>query len=95
MTSIYLLTVFTSDGKRKRVWGWYPTYDEAETAILEDHGSMSECVYEWLVMERVGPGVGAIAEVCQWSKWGERGWSLLTTGDMPTWAKRVCNFGMG
>lgn len=96
MTSIYLLTVFTSDGQRKRVWGWYPTWKEAELAIAQNRGSMHESLYDWLVMEEVQMGIGAGSRVCDWYTWEHelRCWGVAFQWS-PEWADDVCNFGIG
>jgi len=43
---------------RKRVWGWYASYYEAEEAAIENITNMNEAGwYPWIVIEQVREGI--------------------------------------
>jgi hypothetical protein len=65
MNHIYTITVITKDGRDSRCFGFYFTQDEALDAISENRGSMCECLYEYIVLEKQGQGIHAI----YWFKW--------------------------
>ena len=66
---IYLITVLTSVGDiKKRTWGWYPEFEDAEKVILENQTDIFESYYDLAVIEKVPCGVIAIAEDTWWYK---------------------------
>ncbi len=103
MNQIYLVTVLTDhERKRKggptsRLWGWYPTFDEAEKSILENHGDLFECLYDYAVIESLAPGVQRIAKVEKWYKadWEHRtgpNHPTIAPCEAPSWSLNLFNF---
>lgn len=63
---MYFITCFQKDGTEKidglpnfgtmRTFGYLENYDEAEKALNENWCDMYECVYNYAVIEKIGPG---------------------------------------
>lgn len=99
---IYLVSThaWSASGNDSSAWGFYHTLAEAESAVADDLGSMSDCLYTHLVIERVEPGIIAHPEVVQWYEWI----SPCTFGyetdhwaacPPPLWAEHMSGFGIG
>ena len=71
--------------------GYYFAYDEARRAIAEDQFSMQECMYNYLVLERMSEGIPAMSSIELWFKWSRRKWKPT---NKPKWAKAI-NWAMG
>lgn len=96
---IYTITAFTKDGKDKRVFGYYHSFYKACMAVSKNYGSMEECYYTWIVIEKVSPGIHGTAEVVAWYRWlvKKRAWYLRFI--WPSWAAPkgciITNFSIG
>lgn len=88
---IYVLSAHTADGRKSRCFGYRGTLTAARVDAMTDSGSMSECLYSWLCIERVEQGVHPVAEVMDWYQWNDalKRWDLVNTG--PEWARGVTN----
>ncbi len=75
-----------------RTFGYHIGYEKALKAVRENHGSMHECLYEYLVMECIGEGVHALCEKEEWFKWKDRRWMPCRK---PWWAKGMVNWALG
>jgi hypothetical protein len=63
MNEIYMVTVVHPEEKRKRTWGWYAEFKDAETAVLENHTDIFELgYYSHAVIEKFPEGVMAISD---------------------------------
>lgn len=49
-----------------RCFGYYDTELKAKEAVRQNRGEMQECLYNFLVIEKIGQGIHAMAEVVQW-----------------------------
>jgi hypothetical protein len=57
---IYTVTVIQiSDMEMDRCVGWYPTFEEAEGAVLGNDGDIFENCYDYAVIEKVPSGTFA------------------------------------
>lgn len=68
---IYTVTAITKEGGRSRCFGYYFGQQKAYEAALGNYGGMDECLYDYLVIEKIGPGIHAIVDSEQvfWFKW--------------------------
>ncbi len=75
-------------------FGYYLSEEEARDAARRNVGSMHECLYEWLVIEKIAPGIFAMGEVVQWYQWSYGGVQWVEC-DAPAWSRGIVNFSMG
>ncbi len=82
---------------RKRTFGFYNTYNEAYEAIEENRGSMEECVYDYIIMEYIEPGIHPQVHSVQWWAWDidKRCWKFLAEDDSPKEFFGICNWALG
>jgi hypothetical protein len=68
--SIFLVAVLHSEKSlRYRTWGWYESFEDAETAVFENHTDIFECgYYDLAVIEEMPEGVMAFRENEWWYK---------------------------
>lgn len=64
---IFLVAVVSHEPPRKRTWGWYEKFGEAERAVLENHTDIFERgYYDFAVIEEMPERVLAVAEKEWW-----------------------------
>lgn len=96
---IFTLTSFTRDGSDRRVFGWFPRLARARRAAARDEGSMSEALYQWLLIERVDPGIHGRGSPLEWYSWShprgkQGGWVKRARG--PKWHRPgIINYSIG
>ena len=78
--------------KFTRTFGYKWGFESAMTAIRENHMDMHECLYNYLVMERIGEGIHALTEEFYWFRWSGRRWTPCET---PEWARGITNWALG
>ena len=79
--------------KFTRTFGYYRGFDKTSLAISENRCNMHECLYNYLVAERIGEGVHALCDNARWFKWGgKKGW---TACKRPKWAEGMTNWALG
>ena len=76
----------------ERTFGYYRGFHRAYQAVKENRCNMHECLYNFLVMERIGEGVHALAEDQQWFEWSGKNWKPCRK---PTWARGLTNWALG
>jgi len=87
---IYVVSAFTADGRDSRVFGWFKRESDALVAVNNDHGSMNECRYAYLVVETVDEGIHGLGHSQKFFRWHEfRSWVPC---EEPEWAEGCCNF---
>lgn len=52
-----------------RTFGFYNTYNEAWEAVRENRGNMEECLYDYLVIEYIEPGIHPQVHKEEWYEW--------------------------
>ena len=82
---------------RKHTFGFYNTYNEAYTAVKENRGNMEECLYDYLVMEYIEPGIHPMVHSEQWWRWNgaDRKWEFLDANNKPSEFIQICNWALG
>ena len=78
--------------KFTRTFGFYHRTFDALAAVKENRMNMHECLYNYLVMERIAEGIHSICDDEEWFKWGKKGW---TPCNKPEWAKGMVNWALG
>lgn len=71
---IYLVTGVTYVGKETkrrgtRCFGYFPTFNEAEKAVLNNYCDIFEYIHEYAVIEKVEDGIHQIDLSPTWYKW--------------------------
>lgn len=81
---------------RPRCFGYYMLKSEALDAIKKNYGSMDECLYDYLVLEYIEPGIHSIAESGDQRWFGMsydgRGWVEC---ERPSQYEGIINFAIG
>lgn len=82
---------------RSRTFGFYETYKEAYTACAENHGSMGECIYDYLIMEYIEPGIHSCVFSTQWWEWDAamHNWAFLPEEYTPEEFQGITNWALG
>lgn len=91
---IYIVTAIEPDNYRSRAFGFFFTLNEAFDAVLQNHGNLHECLYDHVVIEKLGPGIHALCLREYWFRWNikEKKWK---TCDKPVFATGLINWGIG
>lgn len=99
---IYVMTVFrfrvkTPEKYSTRVWGWYPTFDEANQAVRKNFGDMFECgYYQMALIEKMNAGCVAMCEQEWWYKASyKEGKTKVTRTKKPKQFEGIVHFSMG
>ena len=80
---------------RSRTFGFYNTFNEAYEAVMENRGNMVECLYSYLVMEYIEPGIHPMVHVEEWFKYEDftKKWVLLSK--KPKEYEGIINWALG
>ena len=95
---IYTTTAFLIKGKRNtpdcRIHAWYSTEELARKAAANDWGGMYECLYNYLVIEKVPEGALPLSEIVARYKYVHgQGW--IEINEFPPELDGICNFSLG
>lgn len=85
----------TPQWNRKRCWGFFDNFAEAEWAVKSNDGDIYEDEYEYAVIEEHHMGTIAIGTGnLKWYKWNEttQTYDLISE---PAWAAGVVHWGIG
>ena len=70
MLNIYTITAIPLGREQyPRCFGFYYFLPSAEQAVRENRGSMQECYYSYIVIEKIGKGIHAHATDIKWYRW--------------------------
>ena len=92
---MYFLTAIISDEKfrrNKRTFGYALDLVTAMDYVERNEGSMCECLYDYLLIEKIGPGIHPEAEQVAWYKWEHPKWVKCET---PIEFDGIVNFAIG
>jgi len=81
--------------KNRRCFGFYNTHNEAHKAVEENRGSMEECLYDYLVIEYIEPGIHPTVEVEHWWWWVEENRRWEDGIEKPEEFRGTVNFALG
>jgi hypothetical protein len=72
---MFLLTAITKPESfglpDRRCFGFFGTFEKAQTAVDNNTGNMRECLYEYLVIEEINEGIHPHVIKEWWNKWSE------------------------
>ena len=97
MSSIYTVTAFESASKA-RVWGWYPTFEEAERHVLQGDDLLLESgTFKILLIEEVPVGCPTLTDHRWWyyAEFNSEQDYKVEPCAVPRWAENCANFSMG
>lgn len=78
-----------------RCWGYEESFDEAEEAVINNYSDLSECFYQWAIIEEHMMGYFAMPTgKYQWFHWNVDK-DKFERCDRPTWSKHICSWGIG
>lgn len=92
----WFLTSIVSNQKvnRTRTFGFYKEYSDAITAVFETRCNMHECLYDYLVMEKIAEGIhpDVVEEI--WFYWDDdrNAWGSC---EKPAFAMGLTNWALG
>jgi hypothetical protein len=75
-----------------RCFGYYLYEYDAREAVRDNHGEMQECLYNFLVIEKIDEGIHRHAEVIQWYEWRDNKWTEISP---PKFSVGICNYAIG
>lgn len=80
---------------RKRTWGFFDNFEEAEQAVMMNDADIWECEYDYAVLEEHYMGTLAMGTgKMSWYKYN-RITEMYEKIDKPEWSKNVCHWGIG
>jgi len=82
---------------RSRTFGFYNTYNEAYQAVKENRCDMAECLYDYIIMECIEPGIHPMVHAKDWWQWdtNTNSWQYLCERDWPEEFIGLCNWALG
>ena len=79
---------------RSRTFGFANSYNEAYKWVKDNMGNMQECLYDYLVLEYIEPGIHPTVHSEEWFQWNgvEGKWDMT---ERPAELKGIVNFALG
>lgn len=83
--------------RNRRTFGFYNSYNEACAAVSDNRGNMEECLYDFLVVEYIEPGIHPLVLIEEWWKWNTQlhRWDKIEKGEVPKSFIGVTNWALG
>jgi hypothetical protein len=75
-----------------RCFGYYLSEKDARRSVDLNRGNAQECLYNFLVIEKIGEGIHRHAEVVQWYEWQDDKWTEIPP---PKFSIGICNYAIG
>lgn len=76
----------------KRTFGYASELSIAQYYVNENVGSMHECLYDYIVIENIGPGIHPESKQEWWYEWNGGRWM---TCEKPDWSLGRVNWALG
>ena len=77
---------------RSRTFGYAPNLRTARRYVKNNVGSMRECLYDYIVIEKIQPGIHSLTDKEEWYKWDDKKWIPC---DKPSEFLGVTNWALG
>jgi hypothetical protein len=77
----------------KRTFGYGLDKETALHYVRTNLGNMHECLYDYLVIERIKPGIHSVCDHDIWFHWTGKRWKHQ--GKKPLFAKGLINWAIG
>lgn len=97
LTSLFRKTKeegFEPEIQSTRCFGYFPDKPAALRAADENWADMEECLYNWLVIEKIPEGLHAMPEEEIWYEW-DNGLGKWIHEEKPVWSKGIINWSIG
>lgn len=81
----------------QRTFGFFDRYHEAFLSVKDNFGNMQECLYDYLVLEYIEPGIHPQVLAKEWYRWinAENRWGWVCVQHLPKEFQNVTNFALG
>ncbi len=86
------MTRCDKEGFDSHTFGYFCSFFDARKVVAKNHFDLHEGLFEYIVIEGVKPGIPAEIVSEDWYRWDGERWQI---DSKPSWAKNVCNFGIG
>lgn len=91
----FITTVVKYNPHVKRTFGFYDKYQDAYKAIIENRGNMSECLYDYLIVEYIEQGIHPEVHTEEWWWWVEKNKRWENGIEKPENFKSIINWALG
>lgn len=54
---------------RSRTFGFFETFEKAHEAVTDNVGSLHECIYDYIVIEKIESGIHSLPIEEHWYEW--------------------------
>ena len=81
--------------RASRTFGFYTFYKEAFDAVFQNRGNMQECLYEYLVIEYIEPGIHPEVHIEEWYEWDKESSRWLMLVFKPKEFDGIVNWALG
>ena len=81
-------------GGAQRTFGYMPSFEDAENALNSNACDMFEYLYEYAVVEKIGPYIHPDVEEEKWFKWDNEKKGFFQI-EKPEATNGICNFAIG
>jgi hypothetical protein len=92
----FITSIFKPEPPRRdgcnRCFGYYLLEKDARRSVYLNRGNMQESLYNFIVIEKIGQGIHAMAEAVQWYEWRHNKWTEITP---PEFSVGICNYAIG
>ena len=85
----------SSNTHRSRTFGFYNEYNQAYEAIIQNFGNMQECIYDYLVLEYIEPGIHPVVHTSSWFLFEDSHWCPIHDIDIPDRFSHITNWALG
>jgi hypothetical protein len=77
---------------RSRTFGYALNLRTARCYVKDNVGSMRECLYDYIVIEKIRPGIHSLTDREEWYKWNDKKWIPC---DKPSEFLGITNWALG
>jgi len=98
---MYFITAICNDSRsdyfrNTRCFGYYKLALDSIKAVTENRGDMNECLYDYIVIEKIDEGIHTSPSNEIWFKWDEFDKdSRWIVTDKPAWSQGYINWSIG
>jgi hypothetical protein len=78
-----------------RTFGFYNTYNEAYEAVNENRCDMHECLYDYIIVEYIEPGIHPLVHTKEWWQWDIHFNKWIALVNRPEEFDGLCNWALG
>jgi hypothetical protein len=82
---------------KSHTFGFYNYYNEAYQAVKENRCDMAECLYDYIIMEYMEPGIHPDVHVKEWWQWDTetKSWQYIPEREWPEEFIGLTNWALG